>query len=241
MSGIATAIVGSAVIGGVMSSNAQQDAANTAAGAQTAASQASIAETRRQFDAIQALLSPYVGAGTGALSAQQDLLGLNGAGKQQSAISSILASPEFSAMTQQGENAILANASATGNLRGGNTQAALAQFRPQVLAQLISDRYSKLGGLTSLGQNAAAGVGNAGMQTGSQVAGLLQQIGSAQAGAALAGGRADAGMWNNIAGSVGLVAAMKGFGGIGAGAGTPSGAVGGYGLQVPAGFSWGGF
>ena len=42
-------------------------AANKAAKTQAAASQAGIAEQRRQFDAMQQLLSPYVQAGTGAL------------------------------------------------------------------------------------------------------------------------------------------------------------------------------
>jgi hypothetical protein len=74
MSGIATAVVAGSVITGVMASNAQSDAASTAAGAQTAASEASIAEQRRQFDAVQKLLAPYVGAGEGAIKGQQGLL-----------------------------------------------------------------------------------------------------------------------------------------------------------------------
>jgi hypothetical protein len=60
---------------------------------------------------------------------------------------------------------------ATGGLRGGNVQAALGQFQPQLLAQLIDQQYSRLGGLTSIGQNAAAGVGNAGMSTGNSITG----------------------------------------------------------------------
>ena len=97
----------------------------------------------------------------GSLGAQEDLLGLNGADAQGRAISQIENSPYFSGLVKQGENAILQNASATGGLRGGNTQAALAQFRPNMLAAAIDQQYQRLGGLTSLGQNAAAGVGNA--------------------------------------------------------------------------------
>ena len=118
-------------------------------------------------------------------------------------------------MQQQGNNAILANASATGGLRGGNTQAALAQFSPQLLSQLIQQQFGNLGGLTSVGQNAAAGVGNAGMQTGNSITNLLQQQGAAQAGAALAGGRASMGAWSGGMGALGTFAGGGGFNNLG--------------------------
>jgi hypothetical protein len=47
---VAAAIIGSAVVGGVMSSKASGDAADTAAEASGRASDASIAEQRRQYD-----------------------------------------------------------------------------------------------------------------------------------------------------------------------------------------------
>lgn len=211
---IAAAIVGGSLVGGVMSSNAQEDAAETAAGAQTQSSQAQIGESRRQFDEIRKLLEPYTTAGTGALSQQQALLGLSGAGAQRSAISALEQSPQMQALTQQGENAILQNASATGGLRGGNIQAALAQFRPQILSSMIESQYSKLGGLTSIGQNAAAGVGNAGMNASNQVNQALGNIGSAQAGAELAAGQANAGFANTL-GQVGGFVGSRLFGGSG--------------------------
>ena len=186
----AAAIAGVTLVGGLYSANKQAKAAKGAANTQAASAEAGIAEQRRQFDAIQALLQPFVQAGTGALGAQQNLIGLGGATAQQEAIQALQSSPEFQALTQQGENAILANASATGGLRGGNTQAALAQFRPQVLSSLINQQYSRLGGLVSVGQNAAAGVGNAGVATGNNVSNLLQQQGAAVAGGQLARGQA---------------------------------------------------
>lgn len=209
---VAAAVIGSAVVGGVLSSQAQGDAADTAAGAQRDSAALGVGEQRQQFNAIQQLLNPYVNAGTQSLTRQQDSLGLNGTVAQQQFLNSIEGSPQFGALQAQGENAILQNASATGGLRGGNTQAALAQFRPQLLNQLINDQYSKLGGITSLGQNAAAVVGNAGMQTGNAISNLYQQQGAATAGAALAGGRAQAGMWNSVAGGVGQAAGMNGWG-----------------------------
>lgn len=204
MAWVAVAVAGTSLIGGMM----QADAAGDAAATQAGSAREGIAEQRRQFDALQKLLAPYAGAGTDALSAQRDLIGLNGAGPQQQAIGGLETSPMFTALTRQGERGILANASATGGLRGGNTQAALAEFRPALLAQLIEQQYGRLGGLTSVGQNAAAGVGNAGMQTGNNVANLMQQQGAAVAGGQMARGQA----WGGLGQAAGLFAGLGGFG-----------------------------
>lgn len=209
MSWAAVAVVGGAVVGGVLASNAQSDAAETAAGAQTASSDASIAEQRRQFEAIQKLLSPYAAAGESAIGGQQGLLGLAGPDAQRQAIAGIESSPQFQSMMQQGENAILQNASATGGLRGGNVQATLAQFRPQLLSQLIESQFNKLGTISGLGQASAAGQAAAAQQTGANIGNALTQQGQAAAGAALAQGQAQAQMWGNIGGAVGNVATLK--------------------------------
>lgn len=209
MSGIATAVVAGSVITGAMASNAQSAAAASAAGAQTASSAASIAEQRRQFDAVQKLLAPYSGAGEQSIAAQQSLLGLSGADAQRQAIAGIESSPQFQSMMQQGENAILQNASATGGLRGGNVQATLAQFRPQLLSQLIESQFSKLGTVSGLGQASAAGQAAAAQQTGANIGNALTQQGQAAAGAALAQGQAQAQMWGNIGGTIGNVATLK--------------------------------
>ena len=198
MSWMAAAVVGSAVVGGVV----QSKSASKAAAAQTQAADRGVEEQRRQFDRVQELLSPYVEAGDVALEQQMALGGMSGAEAQREAISAIEAGQEFQALTQQGEEAILQSAAATGGLRGGNTQAALAQFRPQVLSSLINQQYSRLGGLTALGQQSAAGVGTAGMQTGSNIANLYGQQGAAAAGSALASGQA----FGNVIGSIGQYA-----------------------------------
>ena len=209
MSGIATAVVAGSVITGAMASKSQKSASQAAAGAQTAASDASIKEQRRQFDAVQKLLKPYVTAGQDSIEGQQDLLGLSGSAAQQRAIAGIESSTQFQSMMQQGENAILQNASATGGLRGGNVQATLAQFRPQLLSQLIESQFSKLGQVSGLGQASAAGQAAAAQQTGANIGNAMTQQGQAAAGAALASGQANAQMWGNIGSSIGNVATLK--------------------------------
>lgn len=200
MSAIATAIVGSAVVGGVLSSNAASSAAD--AQSQSAADQ--IAESRRQFDQIQEMLKPYTEVGPEALAKQKDILGLNGPGAQFAAYDAIGSSPQMAALQTAGEGAILQNASATGGLRGGNTQAALAQFRPQLLNQLIDQQYQRLGGLTTVGQNSAAGVGTAGQNATSAINNAYAQQGAAQAGNALAQGQAGAGIVNGLTQAAGM-------------------------------------
>lgn len=229
-----TAVAGATLVGGYLASESQADAASSAAGAQQASSEASIAEQRRQFNKVQELLKPYVDAGTSAitglkpyeavgkdaLTQERNLIGLNGAGAQQAAIAALAGSPEMAAYMKQGENAILQNASATGGLRGGNVQGALAEFRPALLAELINKQYGRLGGLTQLGaqttgniaqlgQASAAGTASAAQNAATGISNALQQSGAAQAGAYLAQGQAEAGMWNNISGTASMLGTLK--------------------------------
>jgi hypothetical protein len=241
-------VAGSQLIGGVM----QSRSAGKAADAQSEAAERGIEEQRRQFDAVQEILKPYVTAGTTAigglqpyaaagapaLEQQQALLGLRGPAAQQAAIAAIEQGAGFQAQVRQGEEAILQGASATGGLRGGNIQAALGQFRPQMLQSEIDRQYGRLGGMTNLGLNvntnlaqlgqaAAGGTASAGLQTGARISGLEGQIGSAQAGGELASGRALSGVFNLPAQFLGMQYGMKGgapgfsnlFGGGGGGGG----------------------
>jgi hypothetical protein len=176
------------VVGGITGAKQAGKAAERAGQTQAASAQAGIDEQRRQFDALVELMAPYVSAGTGAMGQQQALIGLQGAEAQQQAISGFEQSPLFQAMTQQGENAILQNASATGGLRGGNVQAALAQFRPQALNALIEQQYGRLGGLSTMGQASAAGQASSGLESASNIGNLLANQGAAIAGGQIARG-----------------------------------------------------
>ena len=197
-----TALVvgGSQLVGSAMQAEAAGDAASIQAGA----AGAGIAEQRRQFDAMRELLKPYTEAGAPALEQQQAFLGLRGPEAERAAIERISGGERFQELTRQGEEALLQRASATGGLRGGNIQGALAQFRPQVLNSLIEEQYGRLGGMTTLGQRSAAGVGAAGMETGVNVANLLSQQGAARAGGELGEAKAYGQLFN-------LPAQMLGF------------------------------
>jgi len=130
---------------------------------------------------------------------------------QQQAVSGIENNPMFQAFARQGEEGILQNASATGGLRGGNVQGALAQFRPALLNQFIEQQYGRLGGMAQIGQASAAGVGAAGVNSASSIADLLGQAGAARAGAALGQGRAYSQPFNLLS-TLGGMSAQKSMG-----------------------------
>ena len=184
-----------------------KNSAARAAGAQTAAANAGIQTQKdaatlaredlqpfvqRGLDSFSSL-DPYQSGGAQAFQQQQNILGLGDPNSQQAAYDAMAQSPQFQAMQQQGENAMLQNASATGGLRGGNMQAALAQFSPELLNDLMQQQYSNLGGIAgaglqtaqnaaSMGQASAAGQAAQGLQTGANIAGLQGQVGAAEAG-----------------------------------------------------------
>jgi hypothetical protein len=201
----AAIIVGAgAVVGGVAAyAGAQQQskAAKAAAEMQAQYGQKAMDAETARFLEMKAMLQPYADAGTQSLSAQQDLLGQNGAANQQRAIDAIQNGAYFQSIAKQGENGILQNASATGGLRGGNVQAALSQFRPALLQSLINDQYGKLQGITQLGQAAASGQASGAIQTGSQTAALLNSIGNAQAQGIVGSSAANAAGFNSLGGA----------------------------------------
>jgi hypothetical protein len=207
------------VVGGtqLVGSSMQASAAGEAAGIQSGAAQAGIEEQRRQFDAMRELLKPYTEAGLPALEAQQAFLGLKGPEAERAAIERITGGETFQALASQGEEALLQRASATGGLRGGNIQGALAQFRPQLLSSLIEQQYGRLGGMTQLGQRSAAGVGAAGMETGVNVANLLSQQGAARAGGELGEAKAYGQLFNLPAQMLGFQYGAGGKAGVGFG------------------------
>lgn len=196
-------VAGATVVGGVISSSASSSAADKAQSAQEDA----LAQQQLAMQQMMKMLKPYRKAGVAGLNAQLDLLGLNGTKPQQTAIDALEASPYFTSQVKAGEEALLQTASATGGLRGGNTAAALAQFRPQMLTQTIENQYGKLAGLSAAGQNAAVntGVGTQGYQ--SNIANIMGNIGNIAAQGAIAQGT---NLTNLIGGLAGAYGTYKG-------------------------------
>ena len=216
---VAAAVVASAVVGAgaaYMSAEAAEDASN----AQVGAARAGQDTQRQMFERTQEILRPYVQAGQAqlptlagytqagpqAFGRQLDLAGLRGPQAQQAAIQQVQAQPRFGALTQAGEEAILANASATGGLRGGNTQNALARFRSDLLAQEIEREYARMGGLTAFGQGVSQNLARLGQASGANAATASLTSGQSIANLQGAAGAAQAGGIVSQAGAYGQVA-----------------------------------
>jgi hypothetical protein len=201
--------LGTAAVSSIYGANQQKKAAGRAADIQSESAALGIEEDRRQFDEIIKLMAPYVEGGEKAQSLQQDFIGISGPEAEARAIQGIKEGPQYGAMVEQGEEAILQSASATGGLRGGNVQGALAQYRPQILSDLIQQRFSQLGGLATRGQNAAAMQGEAGLTTAQSIGGQYAQQGAARAGEALARGEANMGIAKTFGNIGGFMAGKK--------------------------------
>ena len=198
--------VGANLIGGSSSKSAANDQAN-AAGQGISTIQANQQQTRSD-------LMPWMTAGTSAVGGLSDLLGLNGAAAQQAAITGQQNSPLFQSLFRQGNNTILADAAATGGLRGGNTENSLANFGSDLLAKVIQQQIGNLTGVSNSGLSAANSEGAYGGDAAVSIANLLGQQGAARAGGAMANGQ----MWSN---------ALQGIGGMFGSGGPLSGIFGG--------------
>jgi hypothetical protein len=164
--------VGAAVAGGVASGvvgAAGSAIAGNKAGAGAAQAQQALQQQRND-------LMPYREAGLAPLQAQQDLLGLNGQDAATAAMGNFQASPGYQFSRDQGLRAVDAGAAANGLLRSGATLKAEQTFGTGLADQEFQQYYKNLMGLSTLGENAAAG----GAQTASAAGQLAQNAGNTQ-------------------------------------------------------------
>jgi hypothetical protein len=107
----------------------EQQQPDPATNAQIAGINKAIGEQQREYDLGRSDFMPYMDFGKGALGPLGDILGLNGNDNAAAkAIAALKASPMFTSLFNTGQEAVLQNASATGGVRGGNTQGALYEL-----------------------------------------------------------------------------------------------------------------
>lgn len=234
--GAGVGAIGGGVGGGLLGGAAAADAEEFAQAKQDAAreklrrDELAAAKMRADAAAAQSRLDPWAQAGQQANQAQMALAGLLGPDAQRAAIAQIEGSPQYAAMLQQGEQGILANAAATGGVRGGNTQAALAQFRPQLLSSLIEQQYARLGGMSAAGMQASGQQGNASLGFAGLNVPFYQSMGDAAAGVIQAPAeigylQSQMGLKNFLGGLAGLSSALPRMGTIPGPATSPTPAV----------------
>ena len=157
------------------------DAAKDAASIQAQAGREGVAEQRRQFDVTQANIQPFQQAGVGALGQEQALLGLAGQQAQQQALDAFQLSPGQEFLRQQGEQARIRNAAATGGLGGGNVQRELETFGQGLASQALGEQLNRLASLRGGGQTAVTNLGQFGAQSAGNIQQGLAGVGQAQA------------------------------------------------------------
>lgn len=209
-------------VGGIIGGNKAAKASKKATAAQVAAQEKAIAEQRRQYDQSREDFSPYRESGTAALQQMNDLLGVvtanpmgldqwnasgeapvgDGAGnitssRQQTALDALRNSPFYQSLYRTGEEATLQNASATGGIRGGNTQRGLADFGADTFAATIQNQLQNLSGLSNMGLGATNSITNVGQNTANNVSQSLTAQGDARASGYLTRGGIRSQQWNN--------------------------------------------
>lgn len=206
------------LVGSLLGGGSEKKAIKGATKAQIDALNKAIEEQHRQFDLTRSDLSPAREALAPSIGGLQDLLGLNGNEAAQTSIDALKDSPMYRSLYDNGLEAVLQNASATGGLRGGNTERGLAGFAGDTLSSVIADQLSRLGGLAGLGLGATEAGAGFGQHTADAIGSLFTQQGQARASGKLAIGGINSQMWNNVGGFLDQAASalMPGGGGMGA-------------------------
>lgn len=146
---------------GVASSAMSANQAGKANASQQQAAQSQLQLAQQQYDTMQQQISPYLTAGQSGLTGYGNLLGANGVDAQNQEIGTIKNGAQFQGDMQTANENILANASATGGLRGSNTSNTLANTSIGTLNGLITQKLAGYGQLMNNGMNAINGLGAA--------------------------------------------------------------------------------
>lgn len=194
----------SKAIGSITGANNQAKAAQNAADQQYQASQNASQMQKDMFDEVRADQKPYMEAGNKALSGLMGLTGLGGADTAQL----MKQDPSYQFRLNQGLDGVQSGAAAQGNLLSGATQKALMNYGQDYASQEYGNAFNRLSSITGMGQNAAAGVGNAGMQTSQAMANNTMAGANAQAAGIIGAGNKTA---NNFGALLGVGNMVSGF------------------------------
>jgi hypothetical protein len=206
--GIASAVIGAG--GAIVASNKQSSAANKATDLQG-----------QIYQQNQANLHPYMDAGTPALSRLGDLLGTSG-NTGASGYGSLTQpftmqdylnnqDPSYQFTQQQGQQALMNSAGAQNGVLSGSAMKDLLNYSQGLAGQQYQAAYNRwttnqgntfqrLAQVAGLGESAAAGAGNMGVQSGANMANTITGAGNAAASGIVGASNAFSSGANNLAG-----------------------------------------
>lgn len=157
-------------VGNIIQGYQQRKAAET----QADALREGMATQQQMFEQGQAQIQPFQQAGTQALGGLQQLTTPEG---QAAMLEQYQQSPLFEAIRNQAVETTLRGASATGGLRTGGADIALASIAPQLQQQYLQGQQQRLMGLAQMGLGAGSQGAQQAQQLGTQLAGTQAQIG----------------------------------------------------------------
>ena len=191
----------------LLSSWIKSEASSDASEQQQEAAQAGIESQEDMFNQSLEINRPYREAGYEAV---EGLQGLSDPNQRGAMLDDYYNSGEYQALEAQQTEQTLRNAAATGGIRGGNTQAGLANISPQLGQNFLRGQENRLTGLGNWGIGASSQGAQGAQQFGAQQSALLQQMGQAQAQNTLTQGGIQSGFIDD---SIGSLAGLSGLGG----------------------------
>lgn len=209
------AITSAAVVaaGSAYAANRQGAAQKKAGRAQANAAQQTIDQQRQIYDQSVSQATPYLEAGTNALT------GLNAlAAGDYSAFQN---APDYQFALQQGLQGLDRSAASRGSLYSGGQQADTLKYAQGLASQNLGNYRNSLMGLAQMGQNQSQYLGQLGQGFGNQFGAAMGQKGQANALVAGAGAMTQAGYGNALAAGAGAYLGAGGGGGGGGGGWSP--------------------
>ena len=216
MSGIATAVVGSAIIGGVVASKAagkQTGAAESAAETSAGASQYAADLQQKQYEQTREDLQPWREAGVNALGQLTTGTQAGGALIRPFAMEDYQQDPGYQFRLDEAQRALEGSASARGMVLSGAQQKGVQRYGQGLASQEYGrafDRYgigqanefNRLASMAGVGQTATTQLGQAGSEYATRAGGLATSSAADIANAQLAAGQAQASAYQGWGGAL---------------------------------------
>lgn len=235
LKGIAGAVV--PALGSALGASGNSKAIKKANAAQQAAIAAAQQQFQQTYGEAKTNFNPYIAGGLEASDQTNRLLGigdhltgtasnpLSAQQQQTGALAALKDSPLFKSVFNTGQEAVLQNAAATGGVRGGNVQNALAENGENTFASVLQNYLAQLGGVAGQGLSASSGLANLGANNAQSLGNLFQASGASNAGAILGQQNVQNQLQQQITQQLSSAFAGFGGGGTAAGLGGSSGGV----------------
>ena len=177
-----TIMAAASVAGGLMGANASRSAASQQADSAQRASEQQAAQYAQQ----RADLQPWAQSGQSANNKMSALMGMNG----EDPTAQLHATPGYQFRMQEGMNGVQNSAAARGGLLSGGTLKAIQKYGQDFASNEYQNQFNRLNSMSSAGQNAAAGQGNAAQAFGAGQAQNTMGAGNAMAAGTVGGANA---------------------------------------------------